>query len=45
MRYIIAVAEHQSVSKAASALYMTQSALSAAIRGSENELGMTMLQI
>lgn len=39
MRYIIAVAKYQSVSKAASALYMTQSALSAAIRDAESELG------
>lgn len=39
MRYIIAVAKHQSVSRAAASLYMTQSALSAAIRDAENELG------
>lgn len=39
MRYIIAVARYQSVSRAASALYMTQSALSAAIRDVEEELG------
>lgn len=39
MRYIIAVAKHQSVSRAASSLYMTQSALSAAIRDAETELG------
>lgn len=39
MRYIIAVAKHQSVSRAATALYMTQSALSAAIRDAEEELG------
>lgn len=39
MRYIIAVAEHRSVSKAAAALFMTQSALSASIRDAEEELG------
>lgn len=42
MRYIIAVAKHQSVSKAAAALFMAQSALSAAIRDSEEELGITI---
>ena len=31
MRYIVAVAQYRSVSRAAAALYMTQSALSAAV--------------
>lgn len=44
MRYIIAVAKHRSVSGAAASLYMTQSALSAAIREAENELGIQIFQ-
>lgn len=39
MRYIVAVAEYHSVSQAAAALYMTQSALSAAVKDAEEELG------
>lgn len=39
MRYIIEIARHRSVSKAAAALFMTQSALSTAIRDAEEELG------
>ena len=39
MRYIVAVAQYRSVSRAAAALYMTQSALSAAVKDAEEELG------
>lgn len=39
MRYIVAVAQCHSVSRAAAALYMTQSALSAAVKDAEEELG------
>ena len=35
MRYIVAVAQYRSVSRAAAALYMTQSALSAAVKDAE----------
>lgn len=39
MRYIVEVAKHHSVSRAAAVLYMTQSALSAAVKDAEEELG------
>ena len=39
MCYIVEIAKHGSVSGAASALYMTQSALSAAVKDMEEELG------
>ena len=42
MRYVIEIAKYHSVSKAAAALYMTQSALSVAIRDLEEELGITI---
>lgn len=42
LRYIVEIANHRSFSKAASALYMTQSALSAAVKDVENELGITI---
>ncbi len=39
LRYIVEIANHKSFSKAASKLYMTQSALSAAVKDIEEELG------
>ncbi len=39
LRYIVEIAKHKSFSKAASTLYMTQSALSASVKDIENELG------
>lgn len=39
MRYIVEIAGHGSVSGAAAALYMTQSALSGAVKDAERELG------
>lgn len=39
MRYIVEIAKHNSLSGAAAALYMTQSALSAAVKDVEEELG------
>ena len=43
MRYIVAVAQYRSVFRAAAALYMTQSALSAAVKDAEEELGIQIL--
>lgn len=39
LRYIVEIAKHKSFSKAASTLYMTQSALSASVKDIEEELG------
>lgn len=42
MKYFIAVAEHQSISRAAKALFLTQQTLSAHMAGLEKELGCTL---
>ena len=42
MKYFIAVAEHQSISRAAKTLYLTQQTLSAHMAGLEKELGCTL---
>lgn len=42
MRYLIAVAEYKSVSRAAEALYVSQSALSHYIKYAENDLGVAL---
>ena len=44
MEYIIAIADLQSVSKAAEHCYLTQSALSQQVRRAEKELGMPLFQ-
>ena len=44
LRYVVEVANSQSFSKAAQSLFMTQSALSAAIRDVEAELGITIFR-
>lgn len=42
MRYLITVAEHRSVSRAAKALYISQSALSHYIKYAEEDLGVRL---
>ncbi|MPM32609.1 HTH-type transcriptional regulator HdfR [bioreactor metagenome] len=42
-RYIVEIAKYNSISKAASALYVTQPSISRAVREMENELGITIL--
>ncbi|MFE8696080.1 LysR family transcriptional regulator [Cytobacillus sp. FJAT-53684] len=42
-RYIVEIAKHNSISKAASALYVTQPSISKAVRDLEAELGITIL--
>ncbi|MCM3731193.1 LysR family transcriptional regulator [Fictibacillus nanhaiensis] len=42
-RYIVEIAKHNSISKAASALYVTQPSISRAVRELETELGITIL--
>lgn len=42
-RYIVEIAKHNSLSKAAAALYVTQPSISKAVREIENELGITIL--
>lgn len=42
-RYIVEVSKHSSISKAASALYVTQPSISKAIQEIENDLGITVL--
>ncbi|MBP2655834.1 MAG: LysR substrate binding domain protein [Firmicutes bacterium] len=42
-RYIVEIAKHNSISKAASALYVTQPSISKAVHEMENELGITIL--
>lgn len=44
LRYVVEVANSQSFSRAAQSLFMTQSALSAAIRDVEEELGITIFK-
>lgn len=43
MRYIVEIAKHNSISKAASALYVTQPSISKAVRELEADLGITIL--
>jgi DNA-binding transcriptional LysR family regulator len=42
-RYIVEISKHNSISKAASALFVTQPSISKAIRDLENDLGITIL--
>ncbi|MGG1674745.1 LysR family transcriptional regulator [Neobacillus sp. NRS-1170] len=42
-RYIVEIAKHNSISQAASALYVTQPSISKAVRELETELGITIL--
>lgn len=42
-RYIVEISKHNSISKAASALYVTQPSISKAIRDLEDDLGITIL--
>lgn len=42
-RYIVEISKHNSISKAASALYVTQPSISKAVREMENDLGITIL--
>ncbi|USK83374.1 LysR family transcriptional regulator [Peribacillus asahii] len=42
-RYIVEIAKHNSISKAAAALYVTQPSISKAVRDLEAELGITIL--
>ena len=42
-RYIVEISKHNSISKAASALYVTQPSISKAVREMENNLGITIL--
>lgn len=42
-KYLIEVSKHESISKAASALYVTQPSISKALRDLEDELGITIL--
>lgn len=42
-RYIVEIAKHHSISKAAAALYVTQPSISKAVRDLETELGITIL--
>ncbi|NGY89357.1 LysR family transcriptional regulator [Bacillus megaterium] len=42
-RYIVEIAKHNSMSKAASALYVTQPSISKAVRDLERELGIIIL--
>ena len=44
LRYIVEVARCRSFSKAAQSLFMTQSALSAAVRETEEELGIQIFR-
>ncbi len=43
IRYIVEIAKHNSISKAASALYVTQPSISKAVRELEADLGITIL--
>ncbi|MDQ6596314.1 LysR family transcriptional regulator [Bacillus salipaludis] len=43
LRYIVKIAKHNSISQAASALFVTQPSISKAVRELENELGITIL--
>lgn len=43
LRYLVALAEHQSFRKAASALHLTQPALSRSLQALEQELGVTLI--
>ncbi|MFB9758409.1 LysR family transcriptional regulator [Ectobacillus funiculus] len=43
IRYIVEIAKHNSISKAASALYVTQPSISKAVRELETDLGITIL--
>jgi len=43
LRYIVEIAKHNSISQAASALYVTQPSISKAVRELETELGITIL--
>ncbi len=42
-RYIVEISKHNSISKAAAALYVTQPSISKAVREMENDLGITIL--
>ena len=42
-RYIVEISKHNSISKAASALYVTQPSISKAVQEMENDLGITIL--
>ncbi|MCI1945725.1 LysR family transcriptional regulator [Clostridium luticellarii] len=42
-RYIVEISKHNSISKAAAALYVTQPTISKAVQEMENELGITIL--
>lgn len=44
IRYIVEIAKHNSISKAASALYVTQPSISKAVQELEDELGITILE-
>ena len=44
-RYIVEIAKHNSISKAAFALYVTQPSISKAVRDLEEELGNLCLMI
>jgi DNA-binding transcriptional LysR family regulator len=44
LRYLVALAEHQSFRKAADALYLTQPALSRSLQALEQELGVTLIE-
>ena len=44
LRYIIEIANHKSITAAAKSLYMTQSALSAAVKETEEELGIKIFE-
>lgn len=43
IRYIVEIAKHNSISKAASSLYVTQPSISKAVQELEAELGITIL--
>ena len=45
LRYIIEIARCNSISKAAKSLFMTQSAISAAVKETEDELGNTVYEL
>ncbi|GAA3333258.1 hypothetical protein GCM10020331_096610 [Ectobacillus funiculus] len=44
IRYIVEIAKHNSISKAASALYVTQPSISKAVRELETDLGITIFR-
>ena len=44
LRYVVEVANSKSFSRAAQSLFMTQSALSAAVKDVENELGILIFR-